>query len=113
MKLLITATLSVITLSSLGASAFANKVAVGNASTNAIEINPANLVEAAYQGRFIIQGIPSSSGFLFAIRGNRIKAEDLAEVAVSSGRLSPQTLRDGRYLESLQDSINNFKRRRL
>ena len=113
MKPLALATLLVITLSSYSSS-FANEVNVDRPnSANIVEISPTNLVKAAYQGRFKTQGIPSSGGFLTAIRGNRIHAKDLAKVAIASGRLTPQTLDNEQYINSLQGSIDRFKKRRL
>ncbi|MEM8722144.1 MAG: hypothetical protein AAGE84_23090 [Cyanobacteria bacterium P01_G01_bin.39] len=117
MKLITIATLSAIALSNLGTAALADKadkVAVGSTfSANIVEISPINLVSAAYQGRFTDQAIPSNSALLSAIRGNRIKAEDLIKAGIDSGRLSEQTLNDESYISSLESSIDRFKRRRL
>ncbi|MEO1669877.1 MAG: hypothetical protein AAFR77_03680 [Cyanobacteria bacterium J06631_2] len=114
MKPLALATLLVITLSSYKTSSFAKEVTGDrNSSINVVEISPINLVKAAYQGRYTTQGIPSSGRFLSAIRGNRIQAEDLAKVAISSGRLPQQVLDDEQYLNSLQGTIDRYKKRRL
>ncbi|MEO1466835.1 MAG: hypothetical protein AAFR89_11550 [Cyanobacteria bacterium J06633_1] len=116
MKPLALATLLVITLSSYNSS-FANEAVAernnNSGNINVVKISPINLVKAAYQGRFKTQGIPSSGRFLAAIRGNRIQAEDLAKVAIASGRLESQTLDDEQYLDSLQGTIDRYKKRRL
>ena len=46
-------------------------------------------------------GIPSYSAFLSAIRSNRIEAQDLVQSAITSGRLSEDTLNDTEYLNSV------------
>lgn len=114
MKLLTIATLSASALSTLNTSAFANKIAENTViSRNIVEISPVNLVSAAYQGRFVDQGIPSNGAFLTAVRINRIQAEDLVKVAIASGRLSSQTLENDSYMDSVENVIDNFKRRRF
>ncbi|MEL6437667.1 MAG: hypothetical protein AAFQ80_00225 [Cyanobacteria bacterium J06621_8] len=114
MKTFTIATLSALTFSSMSVVVPSNQSAVASTITqNIVEISPRNLVKAAYQGRFINQGIPSNSAFLFAIRGDRIKAEDLVKVGIASGRLTEETLQDSSYLRSVDSSIDRFKRRRL
>ncbi|MEM6611282.1 MAG: hypothetical protein AAF652_03325 [Cyanobacteria bacterium P01_C01_bin.72] len=119
MKPLALAALFAITLSSYNSSFASEVVADRNnsnnnlGSNNIVKISPTNLVKAAYQGRFKNQGIPSNGRFLAAVRSNRIQAEDLAEVAIATGRLDPQTLDSDQYLNSLQGTIDRFKKRRL
>lgn len=114
MKILTTVTLSALTIFIFNTKTFANQVVLKSSSSiNSVEISPFNLVNAAYQGRLSNQGIPSNSAFLFAVRANRIKAEDLVNAAISSNRLSQQALNDNSYLNSVTGSINSFKRRRF
>ena len=75
-----------------------------------VEISPHDLVTASYQGRFSNQGIPAAGRFLSAIRANKIKAQDLVEVAIAQRRLSEETLSDRSYLSHVESILDNLDR---
>ncbi len=110
MKRTILVSLSALTLSLLAAPAFAEKVATNSkVSTNKIvEISPFNLVRRGYQGYFTNQGIPSNGAFARAVHTGRVSAEDLVQGAIAQGRLSPETINDRAYLNSVESHLNTL-----
>ena len=108
MKRSILVSLSALTLSLVAAPAFANEVAAvnQNSNSNIQEITPFNLVRRSYQGYFADQGIPSNGAFNRAVRTGRVTANDLVEGAIAQGRLSPETINDRAYLNSVESHLD-------
>ncbi len=107
MRHLIISTLSAIALSSIVAPAFANEV-VSPRKIN--QISPFSLITSGFQGRLKPHGIPGGTIFLSKIRSNRIGAKDLVQSAISSGRLSEDTLNDTEYLSQVDSLLNSLDR---
>ena len=70
-----------------------------------------------YQGYFTNQGIPSNGAFARAVHTGRVSAEDLVQGAISEagtqsviaqGRLSPETINDRAYLNSVESHLNTL-----
>ena len=112
MRQIIISTLSAIALSSLVTPAFANEIVSlkQTSSSNFNRITPFNLITAGYHGRLKDQGIPSGGVFLSKIRSNRLKARDLVESAIASGRLPAETLNDTKYLNKVDSLISGLDR---
>jgi len=73
---------------------------------NARTITPYHLVSQAYQGNFKTAGIPSSGGFIAAIRANRVNAETLVEVGVAMGRLDASYLTNKSYKNAVENVLD-------
>ncbi|MEL6501326.1 MAG: hypothetical protein AAFO76_05750 [Cyanobacteria bacterium J06607_15] len=80
-----------------------NLIAVRSAAT----ITPYNLVSQAYQGNFRSLGVPSSGGFIAAIRANRINADKLVEIGVAMGRLDESYLTNESYKIAVENVLDN------
>lgn len=78
-----------------------------NPNPNLVEITPFNLVQRGYQGYFQAE-IRSNGAFSTAVNSGRIKAKDLVQSAIASGRLSPDKLNDKSYLRAVQTQLDNF-----
>lgn len=74
---------------------------------NAKTITPYHLVSQAYQGNFRAAGIPSSGGFIAAIRANRVDADTLVEVGVAMGRLDASYLDNKSYKNAVENVLDN------
>ena len=97
-------------LATFSPAALASEVAVVSSAKTAIhQIQPFNLVHRAYSGHFSQQGIPGFNGLTTAYRGGEIEAEDLVEVAISQGRLSPETLTDEAYLKAVEFQLRDLQ----
>lgn len=110
MKRTLFATLSALTLTLVAAPAFAGEVAAvkQNSLSNINEITPFNLVNRSYQGSFTDQGIPSFGVLVKQANSGRVTAEDLVEVAIAFGRLSPETINNQAYLNSVDAQLSTF-----
>jgi hypothetical protein len=110
MQRLLIATLSTIVLA---AAVPANADTISQTSQtfnpNVVEITPFNLVQRGYQGYFQPK-IPTNAAFNSAIRSGKIKAIDLVNSAISTGRLSPEKANDRSYIRSVQTQLDNFER---
>lgn len=88
-----------------------SKTAINSQNTRKVlEISPFNLVNAAYQGRYINQGIPAAGRFKTSIHSNRIMAKDLVKAAIAQRRLSPKTLEDKSYIQNVQSLLDSLDR---
>ena len=110
MKRSLKVTLSALALSLVTAPAFASEIAAVNQNpiSNIQEITPFDLVTRGYQGSFIDQGIPSNAAFNKAVKKGRVTAVDLVEVAIASGRLSPETINNRVYLNNVNTHLSNL-----
>ncbi len=110
MKRTLFATLSVLALSLATTPVFASEVAAikQNSLSNVRSITPVDLVARSYQGSFQNQGIPSYGTFVKAASIGRITAEDLVQAAIASGRLSPETINNRAYLNSVNAQLSTF-----
>ncbi len=108
MQRLLIASLSTLVLAT-AAPSYGNEIAIDSSNSNAnlVEINPFNLVQRGYQGSFKTE-IPSNAAFLAAVNSGKIKARDLVETAIASGRLSQDKLNDTSYLRAVQTQLDNF-----
>lgn len=111
MKKSVVISLSALTLSLVAAPVLANEISeINRASTRSIiEITPFNLVTRSYQGYFADQGVPSNGAFITAIETGKVKAEDLVEKAIASGRLAPETINDQAYLNSVTGLLDSLE----
>lgn len=110
MKRTIFATLSALTLTLVAAPAFAGEVVAikQNSLSNVHQISPVDLVSRGYQGSFTDQGIPSFGVFAKEANSGRVTAEDLVEAGIASGRLTPETINNQAYLNSVDAQLNTF-----
>ncbi len=119
MKRLVISTLSLLTLSSLAAPAFAGEISFKKSNRNVIaaniiskrqtkDITPFNLVTRSYQGSFANQGIPSNAAFTRAVSTGKITASDLVESAIANDRLNPETLNDAEYIYNVQSYLDGL-----
>ncbi len=112
MKRQILVSLSTLALSLVSAPAFANEIAAINQQSvrGVPEITPFRLVTRSYQGSFRSQGIPSTGALVRAVRTGRITSKDLVNVAISQGRLAPETIDDRGYLNSVDSFLDTLER---
>ena len=110
MKRLFIIAISAISAMGIALSASAQtKVSINSHNAREVrEISPYDLVTASYQGRFTDYDIPAASGFIAAVRANKIKAKDLVEVAIAQRRLSSETLNDKAYLSHVRSMMEHF-----
>lgn len=78
-------------------------------STSTRQLKPFNLVNLAHRGYFKQQGIPSYLTLASAYRTGRIDAFDLVQAAVKANRLSPETLTDQGYLNSVEVQLRGLQ----
>ena len=110
MKTSILISLSALTFSLVAVPVLAQEIASRHFSTGSImEITPFNLVTNSYQGHFVDQGIPSNAAFITQVESGKITAEDLVEIAISQGRLAPETLDDQAYLHSVEIHLDSLE----
>jgi hypothetical protein len=70
---------------------------------NTTEVRPFNLVSLGYQGYF--QNIPSGGSFIAGVKSGKITATTLIQSAIEQGRLSPETLSDRGYINSVNNQL--------
>ena len=75
------------------------------AMTATRQLSPFNLAYMAYQGWFTNEGIPAASQLVRNYRVGRISAQEVAQAAVQTNRLSADTLNDASYLNSLDNQL--------
>lgn len=63
------------------------------------KLTPFNLVGMAYQGFFVENEIPSSSGLMCAYQCGRVEARDIVKAAIRSHRLPESALSDESYIQ--------------
>ncbi|MCU0550906.1 MAG: hypothetical protein MUC48_16290 [Leptolyngbya sp. Prado105] len=114
MKRVILSALSVLALSGFVApAAFAEssieqKTAVVSSTLSrptSLQLTPNSLVSSAFRGSYINQGIPSSAQLHHAYASGRVTAEGLVKVAIAAGHLSPETLSDTRYINTVDTKL--------
>jgi len=71
-------------------------------------ITPNNLVNRAYNGAYAEQGIPGFQSLANAQRRGNISAEDLINRAIAEGRLTPDTLADQGYVNSVEYALQSL-----
>jgi len=117
MKRILLATLSVLALSgSVVPAAFAEmstgqKTAVISSTlsrSTSIQLSPNSLVNAAYRGSFVDQGIPSYAQLHHAYTTGRVTAQDLIRVAIAQNQLSPETLTDSGYISIVETKLQSL-----
>ena len=80
-------------------------------STYLAQTSPANLVNLADRGYFSDRGIPSSQALISAYSLGNISAEKLVQVGVETGRISPNMLKERKYISAVESMLNNLKTR--
>lgn len=75
------------------------------------ETSPVSLVHLAYRGYFSDRGIPSSQALVSAHSLGNISAEKLVEIGVETGRVSPDTLKDRKYISAVESMLNTLRTR--
>ena len=80
-------------------------------SLEEIQTSPKNLVYLAHRGYFSDRGIPSALALVTAYSLNNISAEDLVRAGVETGRVSPNVLKDAKYINGVESMLNNLKTR--
>ena len=83
----------------------------GTKLTYLAQTSPANLVNLAHRGYFKDRGIPSSQAFVSAYSLGNISAQKLVQVGVETGRVSPDTLQDRKYISAVESMLNILKTR--
>ncbi len=81
------------------------KVAMTSQPHATRQLSPFNLAYMAYQGWFTNEGIPAASQLVRNYRVGRISAQEVAQAAVQTNRLSADTLNDASYLNSLDNQL--------
>ena len=111
MKTALLMSLSALTLSLVATPTLANEISQNDlASTGSIvEISPFDLVYGAYQGNFTDSGIPGYANLNMAVDAGRVNAEVLVEEAIAKGRLSPETIDDRAYLNSVAGLLDSLE----
>lgn len=71
-------------------------------------VTPFNLVFLGFQGFFASEKIPSALGFIQGARDGKITPEKLVQAAINMNRLSPDTLQDKDYLDSVSSQLNTI-----
>lgn len=69
---------------------------------------PFALVNAAYDGRLGVEGIPSFGDLMCEVLLDRIEAEDLVRAGIARGRLTEATLEDRGYLRAVQAGLDSL-----
>ncbi|MBE9011058.1 hypothetical protein IQ250_12655 [Pseudanabaenaceae cyanobacterium LEGE 13415] len=118
MKRVLLSALSVLALSSFIAPAtFAaeapieQKTAIVSSTFNrptSVQLTPNALVISAYRGSYINQGIPSYTQLHHAYVIGQVTAEDLVRAAIAQGQLSPQTLSDAGYINTVDTKLGSL-----
>ncbi|NMG08413.1 hypothetical protein DP117_16515 [Brasilonema sp. UFV-L1] len=114
MKRLIVGSLSLLLISTVGASVVraessAYNPAVSGKTPSYVGITPFNLVNLAYQGQLQDQGIPSYQDLISAYQAKQISAEDIVRSAVQSKKLPSQLLSDKAYLNAVKTQLDSFR----
>lgn len=73
-------------------------------------VTPFNLVFLGFQGFFASEKIPSALGFIQGARDGKITPETLTQAAINMNRLSPDTLQDKDYLDSVKSQLDTIVR---
>lgn len=79
-------------------------------STTTLEVLPNALVNLAYQGRFSSQGIPGHSGLLNAHASGRVRATNLIQAAIDTGRLPAETLSNSNYVQNVESKLASLSK---
>jgi hypothetical protein len=74
-------------------------------------LTPVNLVFLARNGYFQKQQIPSNAGLKTAVKSGRVQAKDIVKAAIAEDRLSPETLNDRSYINSVASNLDLLIRR--
>jgi hypothetical protein len=106
MKRVILSSLAVMLMSAVSIpNAVANPTAYNMNSDrhNITTVKPFNLVHLGYQGYF--KNIPSNGAFISGVKSGRINAKTLIQSAIAQGRLSPESLNDRGYINSVNNQL--------
>ncbi|BDA70714.1 hypothetical protein RIVM261_062620 [Rivularia sp. IAM M-261] len=79
-------------------------------STTTLQILPNALVNLAYQGRFSNQGIPGHAGLLNAYASGRVRATNLIQAAIDTGRLPAETLSNSNYVRNVESRLASLSK---
>ncbi len=84
----------------------ANPTALSNTPSASERLTPFNLVQQAYRGSFMAQGIPNYRTLSAACQSGRINGSHLIQAAVDGKRLSSDMLSDRTYLFNVNNMLN-------
>jgi hypothetical protein len=70
------------------------------------QTTPSNLAYLARNGYFQEQNIPSHSALSTAITRGQVNAENLIEAAVEENKVTPETLNDEDYIDSVETKLD-------
>jgi hypothetical protein len=82
-----------------------------NNQTNTLtsrSLTPNELVTFAMRGEFKKQGIPSNNLLLSAYASGKVTAESLVKAGITAGRVSPNTLNNRAYLNTVADKLRRL-----
>ena len=95
---------SILAIALMGAAPIAAEVVPETSIPN--PYTPNALVSAAYNGR--LEGIPSFAVLESDVAEDNIQPEDLIEVAIAQGRLTPAHLNDSSYINAVDVVLRNI-----
>lgn len=72
------------------------------------QTTPANLVARGHRGYLERVGIPSNLAFVSAVKTGEVDEMDLVKSGIRAGLLSPSTIDDGSYLNSVRVQLQRF-----
>ena len=117
MKRLIVASLSILALSLVTATAVKAEPKVGcpmRVATNSINagtvITPFELVSRAYQGAYNLQGISGFGSFRADAHSGKVTAKTLVQAAIDANQLSPEIKNDSAYLDAVTGQLFSGRR---
>ena len=84
----------------------ANPTALSNTPSASERLTPFNLVQQAYRGSFMAQGIPNYRTLSAACQSGRINGSHLIQAAVDGKKLSSDMLSDRTYLFNVNNMLN-------
>lgn len=87
-----------------------NAEAANRTSLNVQAIEPVDLVNRAYNGAYIEQGVPSYAALTNARRYHTITAEDLVKAGINEGRLTVAALDDRAYVSAVENALEDLSR---
>jgi hypothetical protein len=84
----------------------ANSTALSNTPSSSERLTPFNLVQQAYRGSFMAQGIPNYRTLSAACQSGRINGTHLIQAAIDGKKLSSDMVNDRTYLFNVNNMLN-------
>ena len=90
--------------------ALANKTAINSSEVTRNQainnITPVNLVSLAYRGQ--LKGVSGYQLLLNDIAFGKMSGKDLVQHGIDSGRLSPETINDSKYIKAVEYKLQDL-----